>query len=111
MFPGAGVMAAKLALRWSRGTMIPRQFGPTIRMPSNFRCSSRMASSILRPASPASRKPAERMMMPGMPFSPQDRTMPGTWQRGTDHGQIGNGGNAVAYPDRLGLLAPLCTWD
>ena len=58
--------------------MIPRQLGPRIRIPSNLRCSARMASSRLRPTSPASRNPAERMMMPGMPFSPHDRTMPGT---------------------------------
>ena len=28
--------------------MIPRQFGPRIRMPSNFRCSSRTCCSSLR---------------------------------------------------------------
>ena len=39
MCPLVGVAAAKLAFRLMPGTMMPRQFGPRIRMPSNFRCS------------------------------------------------------------------------
>ena len=39
MCPLAGEAAAKLAFRLIPGTIIPRQFGPKILMPSNFRCS------------------------------------------------------------------------
>ncbi len=39
MCPLAGVAAAKLALRLILGTIRPRQLGPRIRIPSNFRCS------------------------------------------------------------------------
>ena len=78
MCPLAGVAAAKLAFRWMPGTMMPRQFGPRIRMPSNLRCSSRTCSSSLRPSSPISRKPAEMITMPRVPASPHSRTSAGT---------------------------------
>ena len=96
MCPGAGVMAAKLALRCSRGTMIPRQLGPRIRMPSNLRCSSadgffQFAAGLARLAEPGREDDDART-----PFSPHDRTIAGTiGGRRADHGQIGDGGNAL----------------
>ncbi len=39
--PGLGIPDAKLAFSERRGTMIPRQLGPMIRMPSNLRASCR----------------------------------------------------------------------
>ncbi len=78
IWPGAGVAAAKLAFKWMLGTMIPRQFGPRIRIPGNFRCSTRIISSNFRPGSPISRKPAEMMTIPRVPASPSSRTSSGT---------------------------------
>ena len=67
---------------------------------------------VSRPAGPASRNPAERMMMPRMPFSPQDRTMPGTAGGGrADHGQIGDVGSALDVAGRPGFPAPSHGWD
>ena len=82
MCPFLGVAAAKLALRLSPGTMIPRQFGPMIRMPSNLHCSRRTCSSSFFPSSPISRKPAEITTSPLMPASPHSRTRAGTPEEG-----------------------------
>jgi len=78
MWPFLGVSAAKLALRWMPGTMIPRQLGPRIRIPLNLACSSRTCRSSLRPGSPISRKPAEMITTPRVPASPSSRINPGT---------------------------------
>ena len=78
MCPLAGVAAAKLAFRLIPGTMMPRQFGPRIRMPSNFRCSWRTSSSSFRPSAPISRNPAEMITIPRVPASPHCRTIAGT---------------------------------
>jgi len=82
MWPLSGVAAAKLAFRWSFGTMMPRQFGPRILIPSNFACSSRTFSSSSRPSLPTSRNPAEMITTPGVPASPHSRMMPGTVRAG-----------------------------
>ncbi len=78
MCPLAGVAAAKLAFRLIPGTMRPRQLGPRIRMPSNFRCSWRMRSSRFLPSAPISRKPAEMITSPRVPAWPHCRTIAGT---------------------------------
>ncbi len=78
MCPFMGVAAAKLALRCTPGTMIPRQLGPMIRIPGNFACSQRMSASSFRPGSPISRKPAEMITTPRVPASPSERISPGT---------------------------------
>ena len=78
MWPLAGEAAAKLAFKLMPGTISPRQFGPRIRMPSNFRCSWRTSSSSFRPSAPISRKPAEMITTPLVPASPHCRTSAGT---------------------------------
>ena len=78
MCPFDGVAAAKLAFRLIAGTMMPRQLGPKILMPSNFRCSTRTSSSSLRPSTPISRNPAEMITTPRVPASPHCRTMGAT---------------------------------
>ncbi len=82
MSPSLGPAGAKLAFRLSRGTMMPRQLGPTIRMPSNRACSARICRSSLRPASPVSLKPAETTIRPRMPASPHAATCRGTSSAG-----------------------------
>ena len=95
MCPGSGVAAAKLALRWMAGTMIPRQLGPMIRIPGNLACSERTCSSSLSPAAPVSRKPAEIITMPCVPASPSERTNPG---------MVGEGVQITARSGTLGRL-------
>ena len=55
----------------------PRLLGPTNRTP--WRRAARLSSaSSSSPAAPASRKPADTMTAPRMPFAPHSATIPGT---------------------------------
>ena len=90
MCPLAGEAAAKLAFRLIPGTMIPRQFGPRILMPSNFRCSC--ADQLLQlPALDADLAEAGRddhdppgAGLAALPHQRRDRG-----RRRAHHGQIG----------------------
>ncbi len=82
--PGGGGAGAKVALRRTRGSVaaIPRQLGPTMRMP----CSRAVAttSSWRRlPSSPLSANPAETMTRPFTPMRPHDATISWTCEAGT----------------------------
>lgn len=94
--PFCGVEAAKLAFKEMPGTMIPRQFGPRIRMPSNLAFSASTCSSNLRPSVPISRKPAEMITIPRVPASPRAPTRPGT---------VGDGVQITARSGGWGRLA------
>ncbi|MFT5323163.1 MAG: hypothetical protein ACI8P0_001010 [Planctomycetaceae bacterium] len=76
--PAAGIVDAKLALSFTCGAITPRQFGPTIRMPSNSRTVASSFCSRASPAGPVSRKPADRTMTPRIPAAPHSATMSGT---------------------------------
>ena len=56
--------------------MMPRQFGPTTRMPVR-RASSTTRSSRAAPSSPTSLKPAEMTTAVGTPASPHSAMIPG----------------------------------
>ncbi len=75
--PGRAMSAAKVAFNFEPGTITPRQFGPTMRMPALF-ASSKTWRSSSTPTGPISLKPAEIMMTPFTPAVPQSLTMPGT---------------------------------
>jgi len=77
-FPSAGCPAANVAFIPMRGTMIPRQLGPMILIPSNSAAAAFTSPSSAFPSAPVSRNPAERMMSPRIPCAPQSRTRPGT---------------------------------
>jgi hypothetical protein len=67
--PRPAMPFAKVALNPATGFMIPRQFGPTIRIPL-ARAVSRMRPSSARPSGPVSLKPAE-MMIAARPRPPR----------------------------------------
>ena len=75
--PGRAIAPAKVALRPPGGRMMPRQFGPTIRI-CPARASSRISCSNFTPSSPISLKPAEITTAPFTPASTHSRMMPGT---------------------------------
>ena len=75
--PGLAIPAAKVAFIRSIGFMMPRQLGPTTRMP-NRRAASSTRRSSSAPASPISLKPALMMITPLMPASPHSATRSGT---------------------------------
>ena len=75
--PGRAMSAAKVAFNLAAGTMTPRQLGPTMRMPA-LRASSRTWRSSSTPGAPISLNPAEMMMTPLTPLTPQSLTMAGT---------------------------------
>ena len=75
--PGFAMSAAKVAFNLLLGTITPKQFGPTMRMPALL-ASSKTWRSSSTPTGPISLKPAEIMMTPFTPFAPQSFTMPGT---------------------------------
>ena len=71
--PGFAMPAANVAFIRPIGFMIPRQFGPTTRIPYR-RAASRTWRSSSTPSSPTSLKPALMMMIPETPASPQSIT-------------------------------------
>ena len=68
--PTGGMPAAKVAFRRLLVSMIPRQLGPTTRMPSS-RTRARRAFSRSAPSPPTSLKPAEITMAYRMPLAAQ----------------------------------------
>ena len=67
MPPASGMPGANVALSRREGRIQPRQFGPSTRMGC---CSqARSSASRARPASPASRKPAEITTAPPTPLA------------------------------------------
>ncbi len=74
--PPCADFAAKVAFNPMIGLITPRQFGPITRiLPAVIAATSR---SSAMPSGPASLKPAEMMMPPGMPQATASRRMPGT---------------------------------
>ena len=74
--PGFAIPAANVALNAPMGFMIPRQFGPTTRMPCRRAAASTCRSSST-PAAPTSLNPALMMITPRTPASPHSSTRPG----------------------------------
>ena len=82
IFPFLGKSGAKLTLRSSSGTIIPRQFGPIILMFLNFDLSSSILCSSFTPSSPVSLKPDDIIIIPSIPASPHSLTLSGTSSAG-----------------------------
>jgi hypothetical protein len=82
--PGRGHVGANVASSETAGSAlrIPRQFGPTMRIPAS-RTTASTSSSRRRPASPTSRKPAVITTMPRTPCAAQSRAAWSTPSRGT----------------------------
>ena len=78
MFPGCGLMAAKLAFNPLKGAITPSELGPMIRMSGNRAAAASTRSSSARPSAPTSRNPADRMMIPRIPASPHSWIKAGT---------------------------------
>ena len=78
--PGLAIDEAKLAFRPVGGLMIPRQFGPTMRILP--RAMSRIRFSSARPSAPSSEKPAEMMIAARMSLSTHCSIIPGTVDAG-----------------------------
>ena len=68
MPPASGMPGAKVALSRREGRIQPRQFGPSTRMGCP-RSQARSSASRARPASPASRNPAEITTAPRTPLA------------------------------------------
>ncbi len=77
-WPSPGIEAAKLALSPRRGTISPRQFGPSTRRPSKAAPRRATSASSAAPSAPVSRKPAEITATAPTPASPQAWTTSGT---------------------------------
>ena len=75
--PGRAMPFAKVALNPATGFMIPRQFGPTIRIPL-ARAVSRMRPSSARPSGPVSLNPAEMMIAARTPTAAHSSISAGT---------------------------------
>ena len=88
--PGFGETGSKVVLIPYGGSMIPRQFGPTTRIPA-ARAFAITCSSRSRPASPDSRKPAERITASRTPAAPASAITPGTSSAGTAMTAISTG--------------------
>ena len=69
-FPEAGMRVEKLALSRTAGSglITPRQLGPTTRMSASLQMET-IRFSISSPSWPTSRKPAETITIPLIPFS------------------------------------------
>jgi hypothetical protein len=89
-FPAIGICAAKLALRWAPGIIMPKQLGPTSRIP--YLCAARSVASASDPA--AWPGPAVMMSAPAAPRFPASSMISGTARAGavitTSSGANGN---------------------
>lgn len=82
--PRTGVVAAKVALRFTSGSVLttPMQLGPTMRI----RCPRNVALSLASnnaPSDPTSLNPAVMTMSPRTPFLPHAVTTESTWSFAT----------------------------
>ncbi len=80
--PRLGETGSNVALIHWCGIMIPRQFGPMIRI-ACLRAIAVTSSSRTVPAPPISRNPAVTMMASRTPFFPHSSITPGTRRAGT----------------------------
>ncbi len=74
--PGFAIPAANVAFMRSTGFMMPRQLGPTTRIPCRRAASSTRRSSST-PSGPTSLKPALMMITPRTPARPHSSTRSG----------------------------------
>ena len=82
--PRAGIIGARLALSRTSGSVltIPRQLGPTTRIPE-ARADATSARSAARPSGPTSPKPPETTTSPRTRLRRQASTTPATSSAGT----------------------------
>ncbi len=82
IFPLSGIPRANVAFSGHRVSMIPRQLGPSMRMPDRPAMSASSRSAAI-PSPPTSPNPALMTTAPFTPFSPQSVSTSGTTGAGT----------------------------